>query len=89
MTPLEQLFRREVEFHRLMREAAEPHGAEAAHTSFAIQHGYEGLIRGVGPTTGRAIETLSAKLMLAGDLRDVHAARDSVKRLLGISLLEP
>ena len=41
MTPLEQLFRFEAEFHRRLREAAEPQdAATATHTSFALQHGY-------------------------------------------------
>jgi hypothetical protein len=39
MTPLEQRFRLEVEFHRLMREASEPRGVGPAHTSYALEHG--------------------------------------------------
>jgi hypothetical protein len=37
MSPLEQLFRHEVEFHRLMREASDPQGGSATHTGFALQ----------------------------------------------------
>ena len=40
MTPLEQLFRLEVEFHRRLRT-----DAVAAHTSFALQNSYESLLR--------------------------------------------
>jgi hypothetical protein len=87
MSPLEELFRLEVEYHRQMREAAEPHAAAAAHTSFALQHGYEGLIRAVGKATSRDVETLRERLALVGDQRDILAARDSVRELLGLSLL--
>lgn len=88
MSPLEQLFRHEVEFHRLMRQAAVPQGASATHTSFALQNGYEALIRAAREVSGRDVETLKVKLSFAGDARDVLAARDSVKGLLGISPLD-
>lgn len=89
MLPLEELFRHEVEFHRRLREAAEPRGnAAAAHTSFALQHGYEALMGAAGTATGRDIEVMQERLILAGDARDVLAARDSLKELLGIPAVE-
>jgi hypothetical protein len=85
MTPLERLFRHEVEFHRRLREAAEERGnAAATHTSFALQHGYEGLMRAAAGTTAHQVETMKERLALAGDPRDVLAARDSVNELLGV-----
>jgi hypothetical protein len=41
-------------------------------------------IREIGGVTAREIETLREKFTLARDARDVLAARDSVKPLLGI-----
>ena len=89
MSPLEQLFRHEVEFHRLMREAADPQGGSAIHTSFALQHGYETLIRSTRTASGNDVEALKVKLSFAVDARDVLAAQDSVKRFLGISPHRP
>jgi hypothetical protein len=65
MSPLERLFRFEVEYHRCSRAACEPAGVGATHTSYALQHGYEGLIRSVGATTGREVEALATKLTMA------------------------
>ena len=89
MPPLEKLFRLEIEFHRKLRtQAPGTEDARALHTSYALQAGYEPLIRAVGPVTGRDIERLHACLALAGDTRDLLAARDSLKTLLGLSQLD-
>jgi hypothetical protein len=87
--PLEMLFRLEIEFHRRLRTTA-PGTAEASslHTSYALQSGYEQLIPAVGTITARQIEQLRERFTLAGDTRDVLAARDSLKQLLGIRLLD-
>ena len=85
MAPLERLFRLEIEFHRRLRtEAPGPADARALHTSYALQSGYEPLIRSVGAVTARDLERLHARLTLAGDARDLLATRDSLKQLLGI-----
>jgi hypothetical protein len=90
MTPLEQLFALEVEFHRRLRtEAPGARDTAALHTSYALQSGYEPLLRRIGRVTPGEIESLRERYALAGDPRDVLAARDSVKQLLGISSLEP
>ncbi len=84
MPPLERLFRLEIEFHRRLRTQAP--GAEdirALHTSYALQSGYEPLIRTVGTVTAQDLDRLQARLVLAGDARDILAARDSLKQLLG------
>jgi hypothetical protein len=92
MDALERLFRLEIEFHRQRRNAgALPQVGDAAavHTSYAIRHGYEGLLDASRAATGQDIEALKMRLAFAGDPRDVLAARDSLKALFGISLLEP
>jgi len=89
MSPLEKLFRLEIEFHRRLRTQA-PGTADvgALHTSYALQSGYEPLIRAAGRVTGRDIELISQRLAMAADARDLLAARDSLKQLLGLSQLD-
>jgi hypothetical protein len=85
MAPLERLFLFEVEFHRRLRaEANEPPDTGSLHTSYALQAGYEPLLRSVRSATVADVEALARKLALAGDPRDVLRARDSVMALLGI-----
>ena len=50
---------------------------------------YESLIRVVGNVTARDLKTLREHLTLAADARDVLKTHDSLKRLLGIGLLDP
>jgi hypothetical protein len=86
MPPLEKLFRLEIEFHRRLRtQAPGTPDARALHTSYALQAGYEQLIRAAGTVTGQDIEQLQTRLTLAADTRDLLAARDSLKQLLGLS----
>ena len=88
MSPLERLFRLEIDFHRRLRtEAPGTADARALHTSYALQSGYEPLIRAAGATTAGDIEHLHDRLTLAGDARDVLAARDSLNQLLGLPQL--
>jgi hypothetical protein len=85
MSPLEKLFRLEIEFHRKLRtQAPGTVDARALHTSYALQAGYESLIRAVGTVTVQEFERLHARLALASDTRDVLAARDSLGELLGL-----
>jgi len=89
VSPLEQLFHLEVEFHRRLRMLAPGDADQASlHTSYAIQSGYDELIRTVGPVTSLDIETLRERLALAADARDLLKARDSLKKCLGIRLLD-
>jgi hypothetical protein len=83
MPPLETLFRLELEFHRRLRTQAP--GTEDTQ---ALQSGYEPLIRSLGSVTGRDVERVHARLALTADARDLRAARDSLKRLLGVSSLD-
>jgi hypothetical protein len=89
MSPLEQLFRLEIEFHRRLRTDAPVTGdARSLRTSYALQTGYEPLIRSVGPVSADHLDRLYARLILAGDTRDVLAARDSLLDMLEIRLLD-
>ena len=89
MPPLEKLYRLEIEFHRRLRtQAPGTADARALHTSYALQSGYEPLLRALGPVTARDIDRLRERLTLAADTRDLLAARDSLKHLLGISQLD-
>jgi hypothetical protein len=88
MSALETLFRHEVHFFEQVRESFRTSEALATHTSFALHHGYEELIRASAGTTGREVERLAVRLTFIGDSRDVLAARDSVKSILGISSID-
>jgi hypothetical protein len=86
VSPLEQLFHLEIEFHRRLRTQAPSTGdVGSLHTSYALRSSYEQLIGSIGPTTARDVETLRERLNLAGDTRDVLKAGDSLKQLLGLS----
>lgn len=83
MAPLEQLFALEIEFHRRLRcDAPDTQDATALHTSYALQSGYEPLLKRLGPVTPRDIDRMGQRLSLAGDPRDVLAAHDSLLTLL-------
>ena len=57
MAPLERFFVLEVEFHRRLRTvAADAAEVSALHTSYALQLGYEPLLRSLGRVTARDIE---------------------------------
>jgi hypothetical protein len=86
MPPLERLFRLEIEFHRRLRtQAPGTVDAGALHTSYALQAGYEPLIGAVGAVNAGDLDRLRVRLATAGDPRDVLAARDSLKRLVGLA----
>lgn len=85
MSPLEQLFALEIEFHRRLRsEAPGTQDASALHVSFALQAGYELLLRRIVGATIEQIDQEALNLTLTNEPRDVLAARDSVTRLLGL-----
>jgi hypothetical protein len=89
MAPLEQLFRLEIEFHRRVRcEAPATGDAPWLHTSYAMQSGYELLLSHLGSVAGNDVELLRERLALSADPRDLLAARDSLKQLLGIRLID-
>jgi hypothetical protein len=89
MTPLEKLFRLELEFHHRLRAVpASTIDASSLHTSYALQTGYEQLMPAVGIVTAPQIEQLRERFLLAADTRDVLAARDSLKQLLVLSSID-
>jgi hypothetical protein len=86
MSPLEQLVALEIEYHRKLRaERLGTADAAALHTSYALQTGYEPLLRRVGRVSIQDIERLAERYTLRGDPKDVLNARDSLSRLLGLS----
>jgi hypothetical protein len=85
VAPLEQLFILEVEFHRRLRtEAPGTVDASAVHISYALQTGYERLLRAAGRVTADDLARVAERHLAAGDARDVVAARNSLIRLLGL-----
>ncbi len=85
MAPLEKLFLLEVEFHHKLRtQAPGTADSRALHTSFALQSGYEPLIRTAGRVSADDIERISRRHASATDARDILAARASLKQLLGV-----
>jgi hypothetical protein len=89
MSPLEQLFRLEVVFHRRMRTLELGAGETIGlHTSYALQSGYDQLIGDIGVVTKQKIEQLRERLLLEGDGRDVLAACESVRQILGTGLVK-
>jgi hypothetical protein len=49
-----------------------------------LQSGYEPLLRQLGGVTAQDITRLADRLNLAGDTRDVLAARDALTQMLGL-----
>jgi hypothetical protein len=89
MSPLEKLFLLELDFHRRVRtQAIGTAEAASLHTSYALQSGYEQLIRQLGPVAASAIEAIRRRHTLTADTRDLLAARDTLKTLLGVSQLD-
>jgi hypothetical protein len=81
--PLERLFALEIEFHRRLRQSSCGEAASPGlHTSWALGSGYEGLIGQAATATADDVRRLADHMMMAGDNRDVLAARDGVLRLL-------
>ncbi len=85
MSPLESLFRLEIEFHRCLRALpTDPLGTAGLHTSYALQAGYEPLLFSLGTVTARDLDQLQSQLLITAETRDVAAAASSLKQLLGI-----
>jgi hypothetical protein len=86
MSVLDRLYRLEIEFHRLFR-AEGVHAVEAAgiHTSFALQNGYEPLLRTIGIVAPADLAGATERMMGMGDPRDVQAAYHSLRRLIRVA----
>jgi hypothetical protein len=85
MAPLERLFALEMESHRnLRRDAPGTQDPTALHTGYALQAGYEPILKRLGRVTAQDIERLARRCTAAGDPRDVLAARDLLIGLFGL-----
>jgi hypothetical protein len=63
--------------------------AASLHASYALQSGYDELLVLIGPVSPRDLEAIRERYMLSGDERDVLAARDSLRQLLGLQSFDP
>ncbi len=82
MSILDRLYALEVEFHRQFRSAGMPPADEAGlHTSYALQNGYEALLRSIGLIDPPVLECVKDRMSRCGDPRDVIAAFRSLQRL--------
>jgi hypothetical protein len=85
MKPLEKLFVLEIAYHARLRGqgrgAMEPPGIRA---SYALQCGYEALLRSTGHVVALDVERLCERFLERADPRDVFAARDSLVAILRI-----
>jgi hypothetical protein len=85
MSPLESLFRLEIEFHHCLRRLPDcTRDLAGLHTSYALQAGYEPLLLSLGTVTAKDVAHLQSRLLINADTRDVSAAASSLKLLLGI-----
>jgi len=82
MSMLDQLYSLEVEFHHQSRSAGMHPADEAGlHTSYALQNGYEGLLRSIGLVDPPILECVKDRMSRCGDPRDVIAAFRWLQRL--------
>lgn len=84
MESLEKLFSLEIEFQRRLRKSSGTPDPSSLHTSYALQAGYEPLIRRTNGVTLEQIEKMAQRLALSGDARDVLSAKDSLIDLFGV-----
>ncbi len=71
---------------RLRIQACPPDDIGDLHTSYALQNGYDMILRSTGPVAARDIERLKNRFLLTADSREMLSARNSVKQLLGFTL---
>jgi hypothetical protein len=83
MSVLERIYSLEVEFHRRFRLNAPPTAEPwSVHTSYALQHNYEPMLRTVGAVDHGALTQAKERMLASGDPRDVEAAFRSLRHLL-------
>lgn len=86
MSVLDRLFTLEIEFHRLFRaEGVSPLEAASVHTSYALQHGYEPLIRAAGPVDPTDLAQAAERMTAIGDPREVRAACRSLQQFVAFA----
>lgn len=83
MSVLEQLYSLEIEFHRRFRsQFINAHEAESIHTSYALQQGYEPLLRTVGRVDLATLAAAKDRMAGQHDPRYAEAAFQSLRQLL-------
>jgi hypothetical protein len=86
MPVLDRLYSLEVEFHRQFRAAAaDPVEAWSIRTSYALQHGYEPLLRSMGVVDVAMLNSVKERLSRIHDPRDVLAAFQSLRQLIDVA----
>jgi hypothetical protein len=86
MSVLYRLYRLEIEFHRLFRaDGVSVMEAAGIHTSYALQHNYEPLLRMIGDIAPSDLAMAAERMRGMGDPRDVQAAYHSLNHLIRIS----
>ncbi len=77
MSPLEKLFRLEIEYHRRVRALASVITDDGSlHTSFALQTGYESLLASLGRSPPATWKLCAAACCWPPTPRDLLATRD-------------
>jgi hypothetical protein len=85
MSILDRLYTLEIEFHRRFRlEAINAMEAASIHTSYALQNGYEPLLRTVGLVDQSELAKAAERTMGMGDPRDVQAAYHSLRQIIRV-----
>ena len=85
MSELDRLYHLEIEFHRRFRlEAIDAMEAESIHTSYALQLGYEELLRSLGRVDRARLDVARHRMQSMGDPRDVQAAFHSLQQIVAL-----
>ena len=83
MSVIEKLYSLEIEFHRLFRlQGANPAEAWAVHTSYALQNGYEVLLRTAGAVDDQTLILVKDRVAQGRHPHDVAAAYQSLRQLV-------
>ncbi|ODU00546.1 MAG: hypothetical protein ABS79_03140 [Planctomycetes bacterium SCN 63-9] len=86
MSVLEQLYRLEMEFHRLTEaQSISELEAESIHTSYALQQGYEPLLRTVGVVDTASLAATKDRMAGLYGPRRAEAAFRFLRQLLPLS----
>jgi hypothetical protein len=83
---LDRLYSLEIEFHRLFRaEAINAVEAAGVPISYALQQGYEPLLRTIGAVDSSELAKARERMMGMSDPRDVQAAFRSLRHLVALA----
>lgn len=83
MSVLDRLYALEIEFHRIFRvERLGAPDASGVHLSYALQNGYEPLLRTLGVVAPVQLALATERMMGVCDPRDVQAAYRSLRHMV-------